>query len=98
MGSIGSKSIDGLPEAHERCRAPGATLRNFRGDGGYGPHTVCGRRTASDNAICPNIAEPSSTTATVSTEPGRHTSTMTVHSAPYAIWVKPYSPDAAPIA
>ena len=34
----------------------------------------------------------------MNTEPGRQTSTMMVHSAPYAIWVNPYNPDAAPIA
>src|SRR4029077_13468188 len=53
---------------------------------------------ASDSAIWPATADPSSTTATVDTEPGRHTSTTTVQSAPYAICVNPYSPDAAPIA
>src|SRR5579863_3805004 len=56
------------------------------------------RRTAADSATWPSSADPSNTTATVNTEPGRHTSTTTVQSAPYAIWVNPYSPDAAPIA
>ncbi len=46
------------------------------------PRGYTARRTASDSAAWPSSAETSSTTATVNTEPGRHTSTMTVHSAP----------------